>query len=209
MGTPQTKTLDGFERQFGVNHLAHYVLTALLLPALVSSSTAAFHSRVVSVSSSSHRYSSIHWEDVNLSTEYDPFIAYGQSKAANVWMANYIDRAYGSKGVHGLSLGPGGIWTGLQQDISPELVEKWRNETETMRRMQTPEQGAATSVWAAVGKVWEGKGGKYLNNCAVAEPAETLDDTMGLGYASHAYDEEGEDRLWKLSAELTGIQPGV
>ncbi|KIX05562.1 uncharacterized protein Z518_06434 [Rhinocladiella mackenziei CBS 650.93] len=149
MATPESKTVDGFERQFGVNHLAHFALTGLLLPALISSSRPDFNSRVVSVSSSSHRYSGIHWDNVNLMGCYDPYVAYGQSKTANIWKANYIDRVYGPKGVHALSLHPGGIWTGLQQYARPEQLAQWKADPEVTGVMKSPEQGAATSIWAA------------------------------------------------------------
>ncbi|KAJ9157657.1 Short chain dehydrogenase family protein [Pleurostoma richardsiae] len=205
MGTPKLQTADGFEMQFGVNHLAHFTLTALLLPALLRSSTPAFNSRVVAVSSSSHRYSSVHLDDVNLTASYDPYLAYGQSKTANIWMALRLERLYGGRGVHALSLHPGGIWSGLQKYADPVLVEQWKEDQETMVLMMTPEQGAATSVWAAAAAAWEGKGGKYLTNCSVAPPAESMTSALEVGYAPHAYDEEGAAKLWELSEKLTGV----
>lgn len=206
MATPESQTVDGFERQFGVNHLAHFTLTVLLLPALISSSTSDFNSRVVNVSSSSHRYSSIHWQDFNLRRSYDPYVAYGQSKTANIWTANYIDRNYGVKGVHSLSLHPGGIWSGLQQYADPEKLAQWKEDNEIGPLMKSPEQGASTSVWAAVAKVWEGKGGKYLADCRIAPPAKNLTSAMDDGVGPDAYNEEGENKLWALSEKLTGVE---
>jgi NAD(P)-dependent dehydrogenase (short-subunit alcohol dehydrogenase family) len=106
-----TKTIDGFEMQFGTNHLGHFLLFQLLKAALVSSSTPDFQSRVVCVSSTGHRAGGIHFDDINLEAPgaYDRWVAYGQAKTANIYMANSIERHYGSKGVHGFSLHPGGI----------------------------------------------------------------------------------------------------
>lgn len=208
MGCPYSKTIDGFERQFAVNHLAHYLLASLLLPTLEASSAPGpgLNSRVVFVSSSSHRYSKVRWDDYNYEEpgSYDPYKAYGQGKTAVIWTANYIDRTFGSRGVHALSLHPGGIWSGLQTYSDLALIEKWKNEPEVNSAMQVEEQGAATTIWAAVGKVWEGKGGEYLTNCSIAGPAEDLVSTMETGAAPFVHEPESEDRLWELSARLVG-----
>lgn len=203
MATPYSRTEDGFERQFAVNHLAHYLLTTLLLPTLESSSSPQQNSRVVFVSSSGHQFSSIIWDDYNFKTRgaYDPFKAYGQSKTANIWTANYIDRTFGPRGVHALSLHPGVIWTGLQSHTDPNMVEQWKSDPKFMNAALTTEQGAATSVWAAVGKIWEGKGGKYLFDCGVGGPTKSPPG-VDSGFATFAYNPEGEDRLWELSAKL-------
>jgi NAD(P)-dependent dehydrogenase (short-subunit alcohol dehydrogenase family) len=206
MAVPESRSAEGFELQFAVNHLAHYTLTALLLPTLIASSTPEFNSRVVFVSSSSHRYSAIHWDNYNLEGNYDGFIAYGQSKTGNVWTANYIDRVYGPKGVHALSLHPGGIWTGLQAAAGEDKVKEWQQDPVIMPVMMTPEQGCATTIWAAAGNIWEGKGGKYLADCSIAQLATNTESTLDPGVGKHAYDVEGEDRLWELSEKLTGVK---
>ncbi|KPM45821.1 hypothetical protein AK830_g702 [Neonectria ditissima] len=209
MATPEgTKTNDGFEAQFGVNHLAHFALTAKLLPALLSSSTPAFNSRVVALTSAAHRYSAINWEDVNMAQNYDPWVSYGQSKTANIWTANYIDRVYGPRGVHALAVHPGGSLTGLHQNVPPEMQAEWQKDATMMASMMTPEQGAATSTWAATAPVWEGRGGKYLSNCTVGEVAKDIASVLDPGYGPHAFDEDGEKRLWALSSELTGMAVG-
>jgi NAD(P)-dependent dehydrogenase (short-subunit alcohol dehydrogenase family) len=205
MATPESKSADGFELQFAVNHLSHYALAKLLLPTLISSSSLEFKSRVVFVSSSSHRYSSIHWDNINLEGEYDGFIAYGQSKTAEIWTSNYVDRVYGPRGVHSLSLHPGGIWTNLVAPAGAEQIEKWKQDEEIKPFMLNPAQGCATTVWAATAKIWEGKGGKYLANCSIAIPAVNLTSTLDSGVGPDAYNVDGEDRLWALSAKLTGI----
>ena len=202
-------TRDGYEQQFGVNHLAHFALTVLLLPTIISSGTSSFNSRVVNVTSSAHRYSSVHLDDVNLTKDYGPSIAYGQSKTANIWTANYIDRHYGSIGVHALSTHPGGIFTNLTRYMDQSFLDGFRNDPDLMKLMKSAEQGAATSVWAAVGSVWEGKGGKYLSDCEIAPPMdkdETVVNTMDGRAGPWVYDEDGEEKLWKLSLEMTGLK---
>jgi NAD(P)-dependent dehydrogenase (short-subunit alcohol dehydrogenase family) len=205
MATPEgSKTNDGFEQQFGVNHLAHYTLTTLLLPALISSSTLSFNSRVIALTSNGHRYSAINWDDINLTKGYNPWIGYGQSKTANIWLVNYINRVYGPRGVYANSVHPGGALTGLQANLSSENLQEWGSNTEMMAGMLSPEQGAATTIWAAVASFWEGKGGKYLTDCGVGAPAKDVMSILDPGYAPHAFDEEGENKLWRLSEELTG-----
>ncbi|KAM7215026.1 short-chain dehydrogenase [Rhypophila decipiens] len=211
MGTPKSTTVDGFERQLAVNHLAHFTLTALLLPTLIKSSSSTFNSRVVNLSSSAHRYSSIVFDDINLSEPcaYEPYRAYGQSKTANIWTANYIDRVYGPKGVHAYSVHPGGIWSGLYQHADSAILEQWAQDKSIMQQMQSPEQGCATSVWAAVGKAWEGTGGKYLANCTIAPSTEDYTSVISDAYVTHAYDEEGENKLWELSCKLVSVSVDV
>lgn len=207
MGTPYSLTEDGFERQFGVNHLAHFLFTILLLPTLEKSSSSKLQSRVVNISSSSHRHAVIAWEHYNSNAMiYNPEVGYGQSKTANIWMANYIDRVYGPRGVHGLSLGPGGIWTGLINYTPADIVEAFKQDPDIIAHMQSAEQGSATTIWACLGKVWEGKGGVYLHDCRVAPP-ETGDfySVMSSAAAPWVNGRTGdEDRLWSLSEKLVG-----
>jgi len=208
MGTPLTRTREGFERQFGVNHVAHFVLSSLLLPAMVKSSTRACNSRIIFLASSSHRISPVLWDDPNFDvapSAYDPFVAYGQSKTANIWTANYIDRVFGARGVHALAVHPGAVFSGLFGFTDPALVAEWANDPVLAKNAQTPEQGAATVVWAVVGNVWEGKGGKYLANCRVAPPTDDYTSILSSGVAPWAYDTQSEDRLWMFSEDLTGV----
>ena len=210
MATPPGRTVDGFETQFGTNHLGHFLLFQLLKPTLLASSTPDFNSRVVSVSSVGHRWSPIRFQDYNFEEKnsYQPFLAYGQSKTANIYLANYIDRHYGSKGLHATSLHPGGIWTALQRHAPAEQMNQWKDQPVVQNYLKSPEQGAATSVYAAVSKEWEGKGGKYLSNCEIMGPAKEATD-IGTGddrYAEWAYDEENEDRLWKDSCKFVGVE---
>jgi NAD(P)-dependent dehydrogenase (short-subunit alcohol dehydrogenase family) len=212
MATPYGHTEDGFETQFGTNHLGHFLLFQLLKPALLAASTPAFNSRVVMVSSIGHRYGQVRHHDYNFegeqgANEYDPQSSYGQSKTANIWMSNYIDRHYGPRGLHSTSLHPGGIWSGLQKYVPPEQMAMWHKVPEVKTYMKSAAQGAATTVYAAVSEEWEGKGGKYLSNCVVQGPAGK-DANAGIGddgYSAWAYNEEGEERLWKDSCKMVGV----
>ncbi|KAI1502546.1 putative short-chain dehydrogenase [Biscogniauxia marginata] len=206
MACPKTTTIDGFERQFAVNYLAHFTLSVLLLPTMMRSSSESFNSRIVWVSSSGHRWCTVKFDDINFDKDYEPFLAYGQSKTATNWASNYIDRAYGPRGVHSLALDPGGVWSNLQRYASEEKQSEWKKDLVTMIQMQSPEQGAATSIWAATAPVWEGRGGKYLANCKLAGPSTNLTSPIDDGYAPHCYDLEGEDRLWKLSLDMAGLK---
>ncbi|WYZ36655.1 hypothetical protein EsH8_II_000161 [Colletotrichum jinshuiense] len=206
MACPKGKTADGFETQFGTNHVGHFLLFQLLKPTLLASSTAEFNSRVVSVSSSGHRGGRIQFEDFNFehTVEYDRWAAYGQSKLANVHFANEINRRYGSKGLHALSLNPGGIETPLQRH-SPEIAELLKMP-EIYKAMKSPAQGAATSTWAAVAKEWEGKGGKYLEDVAEAPASAPNCSVVEPGYAAAAFDPPTEKRLWTETLKLVGLE---
>jgi NAD(P)-dependent dehydrogenase (short-subunit alcohol dehydrogenase family) len=206
MVTPEGLTADGFETQFGTNHLAHFLLFQLVKTALLSSSTPDFHSRVVNVSSMGHRYFPPKMDNLMLTGEYDPNHAYAHSKTANIWFANEIERRYGGKGLHAFSLNPGGIMTGLQIHVPAEVMEGWKADEQIQNYMKSPEQGAATTVWAAVAKVWEGKGGKYLDDCQVSQPVPEGYQLLDRGYAKWAYDEVSEDKLWKMSNEWVGVE---
>lgn len=208
MACPESRTHDGFETQFGTNHLGHFLLFQLLKPLLLSSSSPTSASRVIMVSSRGHRSKPVQLDDLDFSKAgYSPWAAYGQSKTANIWMANQIERAYGGRGLHALSLDPGGIATGLQKHIDPAIIERFSKDPEIIRFSKSTEQGAATTVWAAVGKVWEGRGGKYLEDCKESQPRKAGGTSpQDEGYAPWAFDEEGEMRLWKVSCKLVGVE---
>ncbi|GAQ04974.1 short-chain dehydrogenase TIC 32, chloroplastic [Aspergillus lentulus] len=200
-------TKDGHELQFGTNHLAHFLFFQLLKPALLAASTPDFHSRVVNVSSAAHRRHGINASD-NYNFEkgdYDPWVAYAQSKTANVYMANEIERRYGSLGLHATSVHPGGILTGLSKHIPDAQVAAMLEDKALAMSLKSPEQGAATTVWAAIGKEWANKGGKYLADCAEAERGNDDDSISGPSYVSHTYDVESEGRLWRDSLKMVGL----
>lgn len=207
MATPEGRTKDGFETQIGTNHLAHFLLFQLLKPALLASSTPDFHSRVVTLTSNAHRFSGIHFDNLNLEGEYDPGMSYGQSKTANIYMATEIERRYGAQGLHGLSCHPGGIFetSGLGKHVGDAQLEEWKKIPGMLDVIKSAPQGAATTVWAAVGKVWEGTGGKYLEDCQVSAPVKDGTLLMAPGHADWVYDQKQAERLWEVSNKLVGI----
>lgn len=199
---PEGRTIDGFEIQFGTNHLGHFLLFQLLKPTLLASSTPEFNSRVVNVSSGSHRRGPIHFDNLNLSGIYTPRLGYAQSKTANILMANQIERLYGSQGLHGLSISPGAIPSRAQRHDSPKELEAAFQKLKHI--LKDSAQGAATTVWGAVARVLEGKGRLYLEDCGVAGKA--VGDELSGGYAEFAFDEVAEKRLWGVSCELVGVK---
>ncbi|KAI9658751.1 MAG: hypothetical protein M1821_002311 [Bathelium mastoideum] len=210
MAPPYQLNSDGHESQWQVNYLSHFLLTRLLLPTLLASSTPELPGRVVNISSNSHHNGPPDFSDLDFKhgREYSPGKGYGQSKTANIWHANYLDRTYTSKGVHAISLTPGGIFTGLQKYVPRELMDKWTADQEIMNGAMNPAQGAATQVLAALGQEFRHKGGLYLENCKESVPAEKAGGDGGTlhGYKPWAFDPDGEDRLWKVSCQLVGVK---
>ncbi|KAF4950781.1 hypothetical protein FGADI_7977 [Fusarium gaditjirri] len=207
MGIPDLRfTADGHELQFGTNHLSHFLFFQLLKPALLAAASPELPSRVVVLSSSSHNIHGINDSD-NYAFEhgdYEAFVAYGQSKTANIYMANEIERRYGAKNLHANSIHPGVISTGLARHMPPDAFKGMEH---IYPMMKSVEQGAATTVWAAVGEAWKHDGGKYLVDCDVAKPSVGGEDKMITPtYAPHAYDVEKATRLWKDSLKLVGLE---
>ncbi|KAH6976513.1 hypothetical protein BKA56DRAFT_524060 [Ilyonectria sp. MPI-CAGE-AT-0026] len=199
-------TADGHELQFGTNHLSHFLFFKLLQPALLAAASPALPSRVVNVASSGHNIHGINDTDnYNFQRgDYNPNDSYAQSKTANIYMANEIERRYGGQNLHATSLNPGIIHTALTRHMPPDAFAGMDHIYPLMKNV---EQGAATTVWATVGKAWEHDGGKYLVNCAVADPGKGGEDKMITPtYAAHAYDAEKEGRLWRDSLKLVGLE---
>jgi NAD(P)-dependent dehydrogenase (short-subunit alcohol dehydrogenase family) len=206
MAAPEGKTEDGFESQFGTNHLSHFLFFNLLKDAMIASSTPDFHSRVVNVSSSGHLAGEVQFGNYAFeSGNYSPWGSYAQAKTANIYMANEIENRYGAKGLHGLSLHPGGIWTGLSKFLPEETINQWKSTPGVDMFMKSSEQGASTTVLAAVGNVYEGKGRLYLEDCDVAVPASSDTVSGTSGHAPWAYDKEKEARLWEDSLKMVGL----
>lgn len=199
MACPESRTAAGLERQFAVNHLGHYALVNRLWPALEGGS------RVVMVSSGAHRITPIRWDDPNFTRGYDRWQAYGQSKTANVLFAVALDRKGRENGVRAFALNPGAIFTPLQRHFSrQDMIDLgWMDETGagTDPSFKTPEQGAATQVWAATSADLAGRGGLYCQDCDIAPMAEG----DGPGVAPYAIDPDEAERLWRYSADLAGI----
>lgn len=202
MACPETRVGPGWEAQFATNHLGHYALVNLLWPAIARG-----QGRVVAVSSGGHRRSGIRWDDVQFEHGYDKWQAYGQSKSANVLFAVHLDKLAQDAGVRAFALHPGGILTPLQRHLPKEemiaagWIDEDGNQLETS--FKTPEQGAATQVWAATAPQLADMGGVYCEDCDISEPSTDPDALSGV--RAHAIDPDQAARLWTLSAELTGI----
>jgi NAD(P)-dependent dehydrogenase (short-subunit alcohol dehydrogenase family) len=202
MAAPETRVGPGWEAQFATNHLGHFALVNRLWPAIAPGGA-----RVVSVSSNGHQLSDIRWDDVHFEHGYDKWQAYGQAKTANALFALHLDALGRDAGVRAFSLHPGTISTQLARHMSQEELAELAatiGASPTNSGWKTPEQGAATQVWAATSPQLEGMGGVYCEDCDIAEPA-AKDTVLGSGVSGWATDPERAARLWKLSAELTGV----
>lgn len=206
MAPPLLRVGEGWESQFATNHLGHYALINRLWPALSAGQGA----RVVTVTSNGHYASGVRWDDPHFVTAaYDKWLAYGQSKSANSLFAVHLDRLGRDAGVRAFTVHPGVIDTELQRHLplAEQIAMGWVNEDGTPAdpgAYKTPEQGAATSVWAATSPDLAGLGGLYLEDCEVAAITTTFD--FGTpGAMAHAVDTGEAARLWALSAGLTGV----
>ncbi|WP_416066653.1 oxidoreductase [Rhizobium sp. ZK1] len=204
MATPLFRDGDGHEGQFATNHLGHFRLVKALWPALAKSQGA----RVISVSSRGHQLAGVDFDDIDFRARpYDRWIAYGQSKTANVLFAVELDRRGAEEGIRAFSLHPGQVLTNLARHLSEEEIASFdaldadgRPIVDPDKGMKTPEQGAATSVWAATSPLLSGKGGLYLEDCNVA-PVHS-GDVGRKGVAHYAIDPDLAARLWHVSDRM-------
>jgi NAD(P)-dependent dehydrogenase (short-subunit alcohol dehydrogenase family) len=208
MACPLSYTAQDLEMQIGTNHFGHFLLSVLLARSLMNAAGEGRASRVVSLSSIGHRRGGVHFEDIHYRQRpYDKWEAYGQSKTANSLFAVGFHERFADLGVTANAVMPGGIMTPLQRHLSREemIGFGWMDESGKLNdRFKTTEQGAATSVWAAVGDELEGVGGLYLENCSQAPAwAET---NPFEGVMPHALDPQAADRLWAVSEETTGAR---
>ena len=205
MMPPKGKTADGFETQFGTNHLGHFVLVNRIAGLIKPGG------RLVNLSSAGHRYADIDLDDPNFEhTPYDPGIGYGRSKTANVLFAVEFDRRHKANGIRATAVHPGGIQTELGRHMAPEAMQAM---VESINRNAPPDapafawktipQGAATSVWAAVVAPADVIGGKYCEDCHVAEVVPT-DSAGRTGVRAYALDPERARALWAKSEEMVG-----
>jgi NAD(P)-dependent dehydrogenase (short-subunit alcohol dehydrogenase family) len=209
MATPLGKTEDGFETQFGTNHLGHFVFVNRIAKLIKKGG------RLVNLSSSGHRFSNIDLIDPNFeTTPYEPFVAYGRSKTANVLFAVEFDRRHRARGVRATAVHPGGIMTELARHMPDGAIEGWFQQIQQQRaaageapfEFKSIPQGAATSVWAGVVVSAEEVGGKYCEDCQVAEliPADSQVSAISVGVRGYALDPENAKALWKKSEEMVG-----
>lgn len=209
MATPFGRTAEGFETQFGTNHLGHFVLInriASLMPT---------GSRLVVLSSTGHRMANVDLNDLNFEHRaYDAVIAYGQSKTANALFAVEFDRRHRARGVRAAAVHPGVINTGLSRHMDPAMMVGWVQQINAAREAQgqppfqpkSVAQGAATSVWAGFVAPADEIGGKYCEDCHVTMRLFTgsTDDGIEEGVRAYALDPQNAAALWKKSEELVG-----
>lgn len=204
MATPFEHTAQGFESQFGTNHLGHFALVGGVADLLTDGA------RVISYSSGGHYRSPVRFDDLDFeTTPYDPWVAYGQSKSANALFAVGLARRGADRGILAFSVHPGGIMTELQRHVPREelLSRGWIDADGTPNpRFKTPAQGASTGLWAATATELVSRSGAYCEDCAIKGivPADHTDMTTG-GVKEWAIDTDAAERLWALSVAATGI----
>jgi NAD(P)-dependent dehydrogenase (short-subunit alcohol dehydrogenase family) len=207
MATPPGKTADGFETQFGTNHLGHFVLVNRLAPLLPDGG------RVVMLASSGHRFANVDLDDPGFErTPYEPFVAYGRSKTANILFAVAFDQRHRARGIRAAAVHPGGIQTELGRHMGEEqltnMVEsinkQLASEGKAPFQFKTIPQGAATSVWAAAVASADDVGGRYCENCHVSGvvPDEAAITPVSEGVRSYALDPANAAALWRKSEQM-------
>jgi NAD(P)-dependent dehydrogenase (short-subunit alcohol dehydrogenase family) len=209
MATPFGHTADGFETQFGTNHLGHFVLVNRIAPLFRAGS------RLINLSSAGHRFANVSLEDPNFErTPYEPFVAYGRSKTANILFAVAFDRRHRERGVRAAAVHPGGIQTELGRHMDAAhlkaMVEQMNKQLAAEGKgpfeWKTIPQGAATSVWAGVIAPADEIGGRYCENCHVGHivPDDVTISAISEGVRGYALDPNNAEKLWKKSEELVG-----
>jgi NAD(P)-dependent dehydrogenase (short-subunit alcohol dehydrogenase family) len=209
MATPFGHTADGFETQFGTNHLGHFVFVNRIQPLIRAGG------RLINLASSGHRFSNIDLDDPNFErTPYEPFVSYGRSKTANILFAVAFDRRHRERGVRAAAVHPGGIRTELarhmdletMQTILEQMTRELAAEGKGPFQFKTIPQGAATSVWAGVVAPADEIGGRYCENCHVGRilPDDVVVSRISEGVRGYALDPTSAEALWKKSEELVG-----
>lgn len=208
MACPQGRTADGFETQFGTNHLGHFVLTRELMPLIAKAAAEGRDARIVNLSSRGHHIDGVHLDDPNFEhRDYHKWLSYGQSKTANILFTVGLHDRFGDQGITAIALHPGGIQTNLGRHMTDE-DRAWmrgrmqaQSDEEMLKAFKTIPQGAATTCFAATEASLKGKGGVYCEDCHVAE---VDDENPAGGVRSYALDRGNADALWALSERLTG-----
>ena len=204
-------TRNGWELQFATNHIGHFVLTCGLRDALASGAQDCDEARIVSLSSRGHLRSPVVFDDPHFSQRaYDPWLAYGQSKTANILFAVEAHRRWSPEGITANAVHPGAIFeTNLSRHMAPDVLERvWaqvrrRQEQSGGFGFKTPEQGAATSVLVATSHQLDGIGGRYFEDCNEGHTLPTgFSPETAAGVARYALDPENAARLWELSAHM-------
>ncbi|RKH62235.1 oxidoreductase [Corallococcus llansteffanensis] len=202
MATPLARDARGFESQLATNHLGHFQLTARLWPALRRANGA----RVVSLSSRGHRRAGMDFEDPHFERRpYDKWVAYGQSKTANILFALGLDARGEAHRIRAFSLHPGAIVTELMRSMSEAEVRAAVESSNKVSPLKTIEQGAATSIWCATSPQLDGRGGVYCEDCDIAEVVGA-DSPVPRGVMPWAVDKNAAERLWTMSEAWTGAR---
>jgi NAD(P)-dependent dehydrogenase (short-subunit alcohol dehydrogenase family) len=207
MATPFGHTADGFETQFGTNHLGHFVLVNRIAPLIRAGG------RLVNLSSAGHRFANVDLEDPNFErTPYEPFVAYGRSKTANILFAVAFDRRHRARGIRAAAVHPGGIHTELgrhldsshAQTMVEQINKQLAAEGKPPYQWKTIPQGAATSVWTAVVAAADEVGGRYCENCHVGRVVadNVTISVVSEGVRGYALDPNNAEALWKKSEQM-------
>jgi len=207
MACPHGQTEDGFELQFGSNHIGHFYFTQKLMPALLKAGSA----RVIALSSMAHRMSPMVFDDIQYqSRPYEKWQAYGQSKTANILFAVGLNDRYAEQGVEAFAVHPGAIATPLGRHLAEKEIQALVEANKTSANnpedkeqggIKTVEQGAATSCYAATAPALAGKGGVYLEDCGIATQVSDDPNFRG-GVRDYALNSADADRLWEITEEL-------
>jgi len=205
MACPESKTSNGWDLQFAVNHIGHFVLTHELIDSMDQSSGA----RIINLSSTAHKFSGICWDDIHFLNSYDKWVSYGQSKTATSLFSIELDRRLKDKNIRSFAVHPGGIFTPLQRHLQQEemVAMGWLKEDGSLSELakagfKSSTQGASTSLWAATSSQLDNKGGLYCENCDVANLAGGSPEERYFGVRDWAVDSDEAKKLWHSTEKL-------
>jgi NAD(P)-dependent dehydrogenase (short-subunit alcohol dehydrogenase family) len=205
MACPESKTSNGWDLQFAVNHIGHFVLTHELIDSMDQSSGA----RIINLSSTAHKFSGICWDDIHFLNSYDKWVSYGQSKTATSLFSIELDRRFKDKNIRSFAVHPGGIFTPLQRHLQQEemVAMGWLNADGSLSDLakagfKSSTQGASTSLWAATSSQLDNKGGLYCENCDVANLAGGSPEERYFGVRDWAVDSDEAKKLWHSTEKM-------
>ena len=205
MACAESKTSNGWDLQFAVNHIGHFVLTHELIDSMDQSSGA----RIINLSSTAHKFSGICWDDIHFLNSYDKWVSYGQSKTATSLFSIELDRRFKDKNIRSFAVHPGGIFTPLQRHLQQEemVAMGWLNEDGSLSELakagfKSSTQGASTSLWAATSSQLDNKGGLYCENCDVANLAGGSPEERYFGVRDWAVDSDEAKKLWHSTEKM-------